>query len=182
MAGNGITFSDGINVDTFNHMMNWFHIHAKTLSGKDFDFESLRGNPTLLVNIASRCGFAPQLADLQKLHDTYGSKGLKILAFPSDDFKQEPLKGEEIGEFCQVNYGLSFQVMEKAHVRGKERHPAFRIASGFTRNGLYAPAPLWNFQKYLIDGEGRLADFFLPFTSPSAPRVTGKIEKLLREK
>jgi glutathione peroxidase len=100
----------------------------KDLHGKETDFADYKGKVLLVVNTASKCGFTPQYAGLEKLYETYKDKGLEILAFPSNQFGgQEPLEGEEIENFCQVNYGVSFKVMEKSNVKGSSANPVFKF-------------------------------------------------------
>ena len=133
----------------------------------------------MIVNIASECGFTPQLEGLEQLYARYAERGLEILAFPSDDFRQEPLDAGGAAEFCRVNYGVSFRIMEKAHVKGKEQHEVFHYLSSYSDNGKCPFRPLWNFQKYLVDREGRLRDYFFTPTKPLSRKVVRAVERLL---
>ena len=153
---------------------------VKNLAGKDVKLEDYKGKALLIVNTASKCGYTPQLAQLEKLHEKYKDKGFAVLGFPSNDFGgQEPLAGKAIQEFCEVNYGVTFTVFEKVHVKGSKAAPLFKFLSDKKLNGKISSAPKWNFHKYLIDKEGRVVDFFYTITEPDAPRLARAIEKLL---
>lgn len=153
---------------------------VKDLSGNDVLLESYKGKALLIVNTASKCGYTPQLAQLERLHEKYKDKGFSVLAFPSNDFGgQEPLKGEAIREFCKENYGVTFPVFEKVHVKGSKATPLFQFLSDKKLNGAVSSTPRWNFHKYLIDKEGRVVDFFYTITTPGASRLQRAIEKLL---
>lgn len=154
-------------------------IHFKDSSGKTYQLSDFKGKVLLVVNIASKCGFAPQLRALNELHERYHHKGLEILVFPSNDFNQEPLQDQEMQSYCEIKYGLKFKVMEKCHVKGNNQHPLFRYVSSKSQQNQFTLSPVWNFQKYLLNKEGRLVDFYLPITSPLSARVVRKIEKLL---
>ena len=154
-------------------------IQFKDSSGKTFQLSDFKGKVLLVVNIASKCGFAPQLKSLNELHEKYHHKGLEILVFPSNDFNQEPLEGNEMQAFCEINYGLQFKVMEKCHVKGNQQHPLFQYLSSRSEHKKFTLSPLWNFQKYLVDKKGRLVDFYLPITSPTSKHIVRKMEKLL---
>ncbi len=153
---------------------------VKNLAGKAVDLKKYEGKVLLIVNTASKCGFTPQYKQLENLYQNYKEKGLVILAFPSNDFQnQEPLEGEAIESFCQVNYGVSFPVFEKTTVKGKGASDLFKFLANKKQNGAVNSIPKWNFHKYLVDKNGKVVDFFYTFTSPSAKRVKKAIEKLL---
>lgn len=169
-----------------------FPLAAKTrtgMSAHDFDFTSIDGQPlpmrqfkgkaVLLVNTASQCGFTPQYTDLQKLWTDYRDKGLVVLGVPSNDFgNQEPGTAEQIKEFCEVNFDVDFPLTEKQKVIGKDAHPFYRwIASELGEDAL----PKWNFHKYLIAGDGSLAEVFPTRTKPTDPKVIGAIEAELKK-
>ncbi|MDX5321420.1 MAG: glutathione peroxidase [Bacteroidota bacterium] len=143
------------------------------------DLKEYLGEVVLVVNIASRCGFTPQLKGLQELHEQYGSRGLKILAYPSDDFNQEPLDLEGVKQFCEINFHSGYRIMEKCHVKGPHQHPVFAWLSDRRKNGKSPIRPYWNFHKYLIDKTGKVHDYYLPITKPESWRVKRAIEKLL---
>lgn len=148
-----------------------------TAAGEPFPLAALQGQPFLLVNTASRCGFTPQYQGLEALYQAYKDRGFLVVAVPSNDFgHQEPGTDPEIQSFCEIHYDLSFPVLRKECVSGKEAHPFYLWAKGQLGIG---SAPKWNFHKYLVDGEGHLVDFFLPMTSPESERVIKKIESIL---
>lgn len=153
---------------------------ARDLQGKEVDFSDYKGKAVLVVNTASECGFTHQFKELEELYKEYKPKGLEIVGFPSNDFGgQEPLEGEEIEEFCQVNYGVSFKMMDKVKVTGDEAAEVFKFLSDKKRNGRTSLAPKWNFHKYLIDKDGRVVDYFLTITKPTSSKVKKAIEKTL---
>ena len=148
-----------------------------TLSGAAYPLSALAGHPVVVVNTASKCGFTPQYAGLQKLWETYSARGLMVVGVPCNDFGgQEPGNAEEIGQFCQLNYGVSFPIMAKEHAIGEAAHPFFRWV--VAEKGFLA-RPRWNFYKYLIGKDGTLRDFFISTTKPESGRVRGAIEKIL---
>ena len=151
---------------------------VEDLEGKEFDFASLKGKKIMVVNTASKCGLTPQYKDLQALYDEYKDKGLVIIGFPANDFmKQEPGTNEEIGAFCQKNYGVTFPMMSKISVKGKEMHPLYQFLTQKSQNGLQDSDVEWNFQKYLINEQGQLEKVISPKTSPDAPEIIEWIEK-----
>lgn len=148
-----------------------------TLNGAAYPLRALAGSPVLVVNTASKCGFTPQYARLQRLWEEYAPRGLKIVGVPCNDFGgQEPGTEAEIGQFCQLNYGVTFPMMAKVHAIGAPAHPFFRWV--VAQKGFLAK-PRWNFYKYLIDKDGRLQDFFIAATKPDSTRVKRAIERLL---
>jgi glutathione peroxidase len=131
----------------------------------------------LLVNVASKCGFTPQYAELQQLHEQYGDK-LVILGFPANNFKgQEPGSNEEIAEFCQKNYGVKFQMFEKISVVGEDQHPLYQWLSKKELNGWNDEAPKWNFTKYLVNEKGELVKVFESKVKPTSEEVVAAITK-----
>jgi len=152
----------------------------KTLMGEDpLPLSEFKGKAVLIVNTASKCGFTPQYDGLQKLYDTYESKGLVILGVPSNDFgKQEPGSGEEIAKFCKLNFGVTFPMTAKEIVTGEQAHPFYQWAK--TTLG-FGTAPKWNFHKYLINRKGQLVDYFNSTTAPDNSRVIEAVEKALGE-
>ena len=138
------------------------------------------GKVLLIVNTASECGFTPQLEGLQALHDEYSDQGFSVIGFPCNQFGgQEPLEGDAIGEFCQVNYGVTFPVFDKVDVHGDEVHPLYAFLADKSRNGAVNVRPRWNFHKYLIGRDGRVVDYYLPLTKPEARRLRKAIESEL---
>lgn len=160
--------------------MNFHELQFRNVQGVEIPFSQYKGKVCLVVNIASHCGFTPQLHDLETLYLFYRKKGFEVLAFPTNDFgKQEPLDNSGIGAFCKEHFLTSFQIFEKSHVKGKEANPVYRFLSQKKLNGKFSIRPLWNFQKYLIDKEGNLQDIFFSFTKPTANRLIKKIERSL---
>ncbi|TAE83565.1 MAG: glutathione peroxidase [Alphaproteobacteria bacterium] len=150
-----------------------------TIDGKEFSLADQRGKVLLIVNTASRCGFAKQYKGLQQLWERYRDRGLVVLAIPSNDFgSQEPLDGASLKEFCDINYNITFPIMAKTQVRGKDAHPFYQhVREQFGFSG----APKWNFHKYVIDRNGHLIDWFSSLTAPNADALTETIEQLLNE-
>lgn len=154
-------------------------------SAYDYGFNTLLGNQPmplaqyqgkvlLVVNTASECGFTPQYKGLEELYEKYRERGLVVIGVPSNDFgSQEPGSGEKIAKFCQVNYGVSFPMASKVHVKGDDTHPFYQWARAHF--GLMG-APKWNFHKYLIDRKGRLVDYFHSVTKPESQRLVKEIE------
>lgn len=157
-----------------------YRYSARLIGGQEKKLSEYKGKVLLVVNIASACGFAPQLKELQELREEFSAQGFEVLGFPSNDFGgQEPLEGTEIHNFCQVNYGVSFPVFEKIMVRGAQADPIYKFLSHKELNGHLKSTPRWNFHKYLIGRDGEVADYFFPFTSPLSARIRKKIQRLL---
>ncbi|MCU0232701.1 MAG: glutathione peroxidase [Thermoanaerobaculales bacterium] len=152
---------------------------VQTLQGESLDLATFRGRPMLIVNTASQCGYTPQYAGLQKLHETYGERGLVVIGFPSNDFGgQEPGTAEEIASFCRLNYGVSFPMMAKVRTKGPEQDPVYRTLTTETGEGIRGEIR-WNFTKFLIDRDGRVVARFEPGVEPTDPKLTAAIEALL---
>ncbi|HEX6891986.1 MAG TPA: glutathione peroxidase, partial [Chryseolinea sp.] len=131
------------------------------LNGDTIDFSQYRGKNLLIVNTASKCGYTPQYADLEKLHDNYAGK-VVVLGFPANNFLwQEPGSNEEIAAFCEKNYGVSFQMFEKISVRGRDKHPLYRWLEAKT-----GETPSWNFCKYVVSKDGKDVKFFSSNVKP----------------
>jgi len=151
---------------------------AKTIDGREFSMDQLKGKKVLIVNTASECGLTPQYEDLQKLYEKYEGDDFEIIGFPSNDFmNQEPGNNEEIKNFCQVNYGVTFQMMEKIKVKGDDMHPIYKWLTEKDLNGLKNSSVRWNFQKYLIDENGQLVDFVPPRKKPDSEEIVQWLEK-----
>jgi glutathione peroxidase len=139
---------------------------AKSLSGKDVSLGDYRGQVLLIVNTASKCGFTPQYEGLEKLYEELHPKGLTVLGFPCNQFgKQEPGSESEIGEFCQVNYGVSFQMFAKIGVNGPDEHPLYTYLK-HERSGLFGNRIKWNFTKFLVGRDGKVVARYAPTTKP----------------
>ena len=153
---------------------------VKLLNGKEKTLSDYKGKVLLIVNTASGCGFTPQFKDLQALRDEYAEQDFEILGFPSNDFGgQEPLEGNAINEFCEVNFGVQFPIFEKIMVRGEQANPLFKFLSEKKLNGHFNSSPRWNFHKYLINKDGEAVDYFYSFTKPSSSKIKKKIQRLL---
>lgn len=151
---------------------------VKNWKGKEISLSSLKGKKLLIVNTASFCGFTSQYSDLQKLYENYSGKDLVILAFPCNDFgKQEPGTEAEIKSFCDKKFGLSFEIMEKIHVKGPYIHPLYSWLTSKTSNGVMSSKVMWNFQKYLVDEQGHLVDVLPPWKNPLSGRITKWLDK-----
>ena len=154
-----------------------FAFTLDALGGGPLPLGGFAGRPLLIVNTASRCGFTPQYAGLQRLWTEYGGRGLVVLGVPSNDFgAQEPGGGAEIAGFCERNYGVGFPMAAKAAVRGPGANPLFQWLAA--QGGLFA-RPRWNFYKYLTGRDGRLAAWFTSVTKPESGRLRAAIEKAL---
>lgn len=151
---------------------------APDLSGRDVPLEQYRGKVLLVVNTASKCGFTPQYKGLQKLYDQYHDRGLEILGFPCNQFgKQEPGSASEIGEFCELNYGVSFPMFSKIDVNGDQAHPLYDHLKTEAPGLLGSKAIKWNFTKFLVDKEGRVVRRYAPKDRPED--IAADIDKLL---
>lgn len=144
------------------------------LDGKEIDFAQFKGKKILIVNTASACGFTPQYADLQKLHEKYKDK-LVVIGFPANNFKgQEPGSNEEIQTFCQKNYGVTFPMARKVSVAGDDIHPLFQyLVKEAKAAGADDPVIRWNFTKFLVDEKGKLVKVFSSKVNPMSEDITG---------
>ena len=148
-----------------------YDIEINSLQGKPINLSLFKGKKILFVNVASKCGFTPQYKELQKLHNLY-EESLVVIGVPCNQFgKQEPGNSSEISEFCQVNYGVSFLITEKISVKGKEQHPLYSWLTNKNENGRKNSSVKWNFQKYLINEDGDLIDYYLSMTSPTSSKI-----------
>ena len=149
-----------------------------THQGKPFNLRALRGQVLLVVNVASQCGFTPQYKGLEALYDDLQEKGLEILGFPCNQFgKQEPGAADEIGAFCEKNYGVSFTMFDKIDVNGDNTHPLYAYLKNEATGVLGSKAIKWNFTKFLINRDGKVIKRYAPTDKPEAIRKD--IEKLL---
>jgi glutathione peroxidase len=144
-----------------------YDLTATLLDGQPLAMSSFEGRVLLIVNTASKCGFTPQYAALQQLYRDYNSRGLDVLAFPSNQFaQQEPGASAEIAQFCQINYGITFPVFAKVDVNGANAHPLFRLLTG-ARRGFFGTRRIkWNFTKFLVDRRGNVVGRYAPSTGP----------------
>ena len=144
-----------------------YDFEALSITGKPADLASQRGKVLLIVNTASACGITPQFAGLEKLHETWGPKGLVVMGFPCNQFgAQDAGSNEEIASFCQLNYGVSFPMFAKVEVNGDAAHPLFRHLKSEARGLLGTEAIKWNFTKFLVDQQGRVVTRYAPQDKP----------------
>ena len=148
-----------------------YAIEINSLQGNPINLSLFKGKKILFVNVASKCGFTPQYKELQKLHNIY-EESLVVIGVPCNQFgKQEPGNSSEINEFCQVNYGVSFLITEKISVKGKKQHPLYSWLTNKNENGRKNSSVKWNFQKYLINVDGDLIDYYFSMTSPTSSKI-----------
>jgi glutathione peroxidase len=151
---------------------------VQNLEGDPFELSSLSGKKVMIVNTASKCGLTPQYKKLQALYEKYGNDNFVIIGFPANNFlSQEPGTNEEIAVFCERNYGVTFPMMSKISVKGKNQHPVYAFLTQKSKNGLLDSSVSWNFQKYLINPDGTLAKVISPRTQPDDPSVIAWIEE-----
>ncbi|MBS1637952.1 MAG: glutathione peroxidase [Bacteroidetes bacterium] len=157
--------------------VNIYSFHIRTLSGEELDLSKFKGKRLLIVNTASKCGFTPQYAQLEDLYKKYKDKNFEIIGFPSNDFAhQEPGSNSEIQEFCQKNYGVSFTMAEKVHVKGDSICDVYRWLTHKDRNGKMSSHVKWNFQKYMIDESGNLVGVVSSYKSPECKKIIQWLE------
>jgi glutathione peroxidase len=163
-----------------NSTMERASIHdfkVQDLEGNQFDFSTLKGKKIMVVNTASKCGLTPQYKDLQELYEQFKADDFVIIGFPANDFmSQEPGTNEEIATFCERNYGVTFPMMNKITVKGKEMHPVYQFLTQKAKNGVANSEVEWNFQKYLLNEKGQLDMIISPKTSPIDEKIINWIE------
>ena len=148
-----------------------FDFHAVSIRGEPADLTSQRGKVLLIVNTASECGFTPQFKGLEQLWQDYGPKGLVVIGFPSNEFGgQDPGSNDQIASFCELNYGVSFPMMEKIKVNGGEAHPLWKFLKSEKPGFLGTEAIKWNFTKFLIDRNGQVIKRYAPNDPPEKLR------------
>ena len=170
-------------------LLMFFHIsvgYAKNMNIYDFSFEDIDGNlvsldkfngkPIFMVNTASRCGFTPQYENLQSLWSEYKNKNLVVIGIPTNNFRQEPGSNEEIKDFCETNFGITFPMTEKINVIGKNSHPFYTWAR---KDFGIGAIPKWNFHKIIIGKNGRVAKSFSSITKPNSKKFIEVIENLI---
>jgi len=149
-----------------------YNIPIRSLTGNAIDISNFKGKKILFVNTASSCGFTSQYKELQKLHDTYKSQ-LVIIGLPCNQFgAQESGTEKEISSFCEINYGVTFLMTEKIEVKGDNQHQLYQWLTQKSINGSKNSTVKWNFQKYLVDENGRLVDYFYSTTTPLSSKIT----------
>ncbi|MGB0377031.1 MAG: glutathione peroxidase [Flavobacteriaceae bacterium] len=154
-----------------------YQFQVKDIEGEIFDFKDLKGKKVMIVNTASKCGYTHQYEKLQRVYETYKDQDFVIIGFPANNFMwQEPNSDTEISAFCQKNYGVTFPMMSKISVKGRNQHPIYAFLTAKTRNGVMDSKVRWNFQKYLIGSDGQLDQVIEPRTEPNAPEIIEWIE------
>jgi glutathione peroxidase len=168
---NIVFFLMTISLTGFAQTSGFYDFKVKTLEGQDFDFASLKGKKVMIVNTASKCGYTPQYKDLEDVYEKYRSD-LVIIGFPANNFlNQEPGTATDIRKFCTENYGVTFPMMEKISVRGNDMSPLYKWLTSKDRNGVMDSEVKWNFQKYLIDENGKLVDVIYSKDKPSSEKI-----------
>ncbi len=157
--------------------MNFYEYKAVAMDGKEVNMSDYKGKIVLVVNTASKCGFTPQFAELEKLYRDYQGKGFEILGFPTNQFaNQDPGTNEEIQSFCQLNYGVSFTMFQKIDVNGDAAHPLYKYLKDQAKGPLGSRIK-WNFTKFIIDQEGNVLKRYAPNFSPL--KIAQDIDKLI---
>jgi glutathione peroxidase len=157
-----------------------YDFSAKTITGQTRALADYKGPALLIVNVASRCGLTPQYAGLEKLHEQYGAKGLKVLGFPANEFgAQEPGTDGEIAQFCSTTYDVKFDMFSKVKVKGPGIDPLFDYLTSAATDPEFAGEIKWNFNKFLIGKDGTVLARFEPPVDPTSADVTQAIEKAL---
>ena len=155
----------------------FFDFDIKDINEETFALEKFKNKTVLLVNVASNCGFTKQYTELQELYDKYSEKGLVVLGVPSNQFGgQEPGSNNEIKDFCETNFNITFPITDKIDVKGTNAHPIYKWAK---ENHGKSTIPKWNFHKILINKEGKIQDTFNSFTKPLSSKITEQIDLIL---
>ena len=161
------------------HMENTiYQFQVEDIEGNAFDLSSLKGKKVMIVNTASKCGLTPQYKQLEELYQKYKDDNFVIIGFPANNFaSQEPGTDEEIAQFCERNYGVTFPMMSKISVKGDDMHPLYQFLTQKSKNGYADSEVSWNFQKYLINEEGKVVEVIDPRTLPTDEKVISWIEE-----
>ena len=155
-----------------------YQFSIEDINGDSFNFSNLKGKKIMIVNTASKCGLTPQYEKLQKLYEKYKDDNFVIIGFPANNFlSQEPGTNDEIEAFCKKNYGVTFPMMSKISVKGKDIHPIFNFLTKKELNGYKDSFVMWNFQKYLINSTGSLEKIVSPWTTPFDDKILSWIEE-----
>lgn len=167
-------FFSALNVSA---QQSFYDLTINSIDGELINFNSFKGKKILIVNVASNCGFTSQYKALEDLSQQY-KDSLVILGVPCNQFGgQEPKNEVEIIKFCKSNYGVTFLMSEKVHVKGNNQHPLYSWLTNKKKNGSSNSSVKWNFQKYLIDNNGKLINYFYSTTSPTSRKITSIIEQ-----
>jgi glutathione peroxidase len=155
-----------------------YQFKVKDLSGKTFDFASLKGKKILIVNTASKCGYTPQYEQLEAIYNKYKNRNFVVVGFPANNFgSQEPGTNAEIATFCKANYGVTFPMMSKISVKGSDMNEVYQFLTKKANNGLKDSNVEWNFQKYLINEKGQLEQVYLSGVAPNDDKIINWIVK-----
>jgi len=153
-----------------------YDVKINSLQDQPIDLSKFKGKKVLFVNVASKCGFTPQYTQLQQLQESY-KDNLVVIGIPCNQFgNQEPGNSNEIQEFCEINYGVSFLITEKVFVKGENQHPLYQWLTKKDFNGKQNSTVKWNFQKYLVDEKGEFLDYFYSITKPMSSRITSYLK------
>jgi glutathione peroxidase len=151
---------------------SFYNFTVKDINGNDFPLSQLKGKKVMVVNTASKCGNTPQYANLESLYKKYRNKNFIIIGFPANNFmSQEPGSDQEIKEYCQINYGVTFPMMSKISVKGDDMHPLYKWLTDKTLNGFEDSEVKWNFQKYLINESGKIEAIIPPKENPESQMI-----------
>ena len=165
------------NTGNANYDKIFFDFDIKDINEENFALKNLKDKAVLLVNVASNCGFTKQYSELQELYEKYNEKGLVVLGVPSNQFGgQEPGNNNQIKDFCETNFNITFPMTTKIDVKGDNAHPIYLWAKENYGN---AAVPKWNFHKILINKQGKIEDTYSSFTKPMSKKLTSKIEEIL---
>ena len=166
-----------LSFSTSNSQTSIYDIAINNISGKPIDLGAFKGKYILFVNVASECGFTPQYAGLEELHQLY-KDNLIVIGLPCNQFGgQEPAAEKEIQQFCAKNFGVSFLLTEKIEVKGGGQHPLYTWLCSKEKNRKSNSTVRWNFQKYLVDEKGELVNYFLSITKPMSSKITSIIKQ-----
>ena len=157
---------------------SFYDFVVKDIDGNEYELSQLKGKKVLVVNVASKCGFTPQYEELQELYEQFGGEVFVIIAFPANDFmSQEPGSNAEIKAFCTENYEVTFPMMSKISVKGKEQASLYAWLTQKEQNGQMDAKVKWNFQKFAIDGSGNLVQVYAPSISPMSDEIVAWIKE-----
>lgn len=157
---------------------SFYDFTVNDIDGKPFSFEQLKGKKVMVINVASKCGYTPQYEQLEAIYKKYKDRGLIIIGFPANNFMhQEPGTNKEIKAFCTLNYGVTFPMMGKISVKGKDMAPVYHWLTEKELNGVENSTVKWNFQKYLISPEGKLEKVIMSKVKPDDPEIIDWIEE-----
>ncbi len=164
-------------------MKDVYEFTMKNIDGQDVSLSTYKGKVVMIVNVASRCGYTPQYEGLEKLYLKYKDKGFVILGFPANNFLgQEPGTDQEIKSFCSLKYNVTFPMFSKISVKGSDKHPLYRYLTDKESNPQFSGEISWNFNKFLIDRDGKIINRFGTRTAPDSKEVIDAVEKALSER